>query len=94
MYIGSIFPWDEFHQPDTSGITYGRLFGLGFLVMLLRRIPAIFAAYKFMPKVCKNWREALFMGYYGPIGKPFIVSRTHFFGGMDIDVADESRTIL
>lgn len=69
MYIGTIFPWDEFHQPDLSGITYGRLFGLGFLVILLRRIPAIFAAYKFMPKVCKNWKEALFMGYYGPIGK-------------------------
>jgi sodium/hydrogen antiporter len=69
MYIGSILPWDEFNQPEETGITYGRLVGLGILVLILRRIPAIFAMYKFMPKVCKNWKEALFMGYFGPIGK-------------------------
>jgi NhaP-type Na+/H+ or K+/H+ antiporter len=68
MYIGSILPWSEFHQPETTGITLGRLFGLGMLVMLFRRIPAIFITYKFMPQVCKNWKEALFMGYFGPIG--------------------------
>lgn len=70
MYIGSILPWKEFHQPDITGITYTRLFALGFLVMAFRRLPAILMAYKFLPKVCKNWKEALFMGYYGPIGEP------------------------
>ena len=69
MYIGAVLPWKEFHQPELTGITYGRLFGLGFMVMAVRRMPAVFAAYKFMPKVCKSWKEALFMGYYGPIGK-------------------------
>ncbi|KMP05540.1 Na(+)/H(+) antiporter 1 [Coccidioides immitis RMSCC 3703] len=68
MYIGSILPWDEFHQPDVTGITYPRLIALGFLVMAFRRLPAILLAYKFIPKVCKSWKEALFMGYYGPIG--------------------------
>jgi len=68
MYIGSILPWDEFNQPETTGITYGRLFGLGFMILLFRRIPAIYATYKFMPKVCVDWKEALFMGYFGPIG--------------------------
>jgi len=67
MYIGTIIPWDQFNRPET-GITYFRLFALGFLVLLLRRIPAIFAAYKFMPNVVKSWKEALFMGYFGPIG--------------------------
>ncbi|KAL1614155.1 hypothetical protein SLS56_012176 [Neofusicoccum ribis] len=67
MYIGAILPWDEFNQPDITGITYGRLFGLGFLVMVFRRIPAILISYKFMPNVCKNIKEALFMGYFGPI---------------------------
>ncbi|KAK2739911.1 hypothetical protein FQN55_009085 [Onygenales sp. PD_40] len=67
MYIGTIIPWDEFNQPEI-GITYPRLVGLGFLVLFLRRLPAILAMYKLMPKVCKNWKEALFMGYYGPIG--------------------------
>ncbi|OKP12718.1 hypothetical protein PENSUB_1658 [Penicillium subrubescens] len=23
--------------------------------------------YRLMPKVCNNWREALFMGYFAPI---------------------------
>lgn len=75
MYIGSILPWSEFHQPDVTGITYPRLFALGFLVMALRRIPSILLMYKLMPKVCKNWKEALFMGYFGPIGEanPFII---------------------
>jgi len=68
MYIGSIIPWNEFHQPDTTGLTIPRLLGLGILVLIFRRIPAIFMTYKFMPKVCKDWKEALFMGYFGPIG--------------------------
>ncbi|KAI1840962.1 hypothetical protein JX265_010434 [Neoarthrinium moseri] len=68
MYIGTILPWSEFHQPELTGITYPRLFALGFLVLVLRRIPAILMFYKCMPKVCRNIKEALFMGYFGPIG--------------------------
>jgi NhaP-type Na+/H+ or K+/H+ antiporter len=68
MYIGTIFPWQEFHMPDVTGITITRLFILGFLIMIFRRIPAIFLVYKLMPRVVKNWKEALFMGYFGPIG--------------------------
>jgi len=32
--------------------------------------------YKVMPNVVKDWKEALFMGYFGPIGKsprPFLI---------------------
>lgn len=68
MYIGMVMPWSEFHQPETTGITLPRLFGLGLLIILFRRIPAILITYKLMPKVCKNYKEALFMGYFGPIG--------------------------
>ncbi|KAK0384669.1 hypothetical protein NLU13_8755 [Sarocladium strictum] len=68
MYIGAIIPWSEFHDPEGTGITIGRLFGMAFMVLVLRRIPAIFMAYKLMPAVVANWREALFMGYFGPIG--------------------------
>ena len=69
MYIGAIIPWNDFQMPDTTGITVPRLIGLGFLVLAFRRIPAIFLTYRLMPKVIKNWKEALFMGYFGPIGK-------------------------
>ncbi|KAH7076320.1 Na(+)/H(+) antiporter 1 [Paraphoma chrysanthemicola] len=68
MYIGTIFPWREFHSPDVTGITIGRLFILGFLILVFRRIPAIFMTYRLMPRCVKDWKEALFMGYFGPIG--------------------------
>ncbi|KAH9878204.1 hypothetical protein J1614_003421 [Plenodomus biglobosus] len=68
MYIGTIFPWREFHMPDATGITIGRLFILGFLILIFRRIPAIYMTYRLMPRCVKDWKEALFMGYFGPIG--------------------------
>ncbi|KAH7412766.1 hypothetical protein BKA64DRAFT_559131, partial [Cadophora sp. MPI-SDFR-AT-0126] len=69
MYIGIIMPFSDFHQPDTTGLTIPRLIGLGFLVLIFRRIPAILITYKYMPSCVKSWKEALFMGYFGPIGK-------------------------
>lgn len=68
MYIGAIIPWSEFHDPEGTGITIGRLFAMGFMVLFLRRIPGVLLTYKLMPAVVGNWKEALFMGYFGPIG--------------------------
>lgn len=68
MYVGIAIPWESFNQPDTTGITYPRLFGLGLLVLLFRRVPALLLTYKMMPNVVKDWKEAIFMGYFGPIG--------------------------
>jgi sodium/hydrogen antiporter len=68
MYIGITIPWDQFQQPEVTGITWPRLIGLGFLVLFLRRIPALLVCYKMMPAVVKNWKEAVFMGYFGPVG--------------------------
>ncbi|ELQ36731.1 Na(+)/H(+) antiporter [Pyricularia oryzae] len=56
MYVGVIMPWAKFHDPEGTGITLPRLIGLGFMVLLFRRIPAIMATYKAMP-TC-----------FGPIG--------------------------
>lgn len=69
MYLGAVMPWDQFHRPHDTGISIWRLLGLGFLILIFRRIPAIIAGYKFMPRVCSDWKEALFLGYFGPIGK-------------------------
>jgi NhaP-type Na+/H+ or K+/H+ antiporter len=69
MYIGTIIPWAEFQLPEVTGISVGRLMILGFLILAFRRIPAIFMVYKVMPACVKDWKEALFMGYFGPIGK-------------------------
>ncbi|KAH5028620.1 hypothetical protein HBI81_126000 [Parastagonospora nodorum] len=92
MYIGTIFPWREFHMPDVTGITIGRLFILGFLIVLFRRIPAIFLTYKLMPRCVKGWKEALFMGYFGPIGigAVFYVEHTrHLFPKAGEAMTDE-----
>ncbi|CAF3590990.1 hypothetical protein FGSG_11088 [Fusarium graminearum PH-1] len=77
MFIGTAIPWAEFHDPDGTGVTIGRLFGLGFMVLVFRRIPAIIALYKLMPKVVQNMKEALFMGYFGPIGVGAVFYREH-----------------
>lgn len=69
MYIGTVIPWRQFHDPDGTGVTIPRLVALGFLIILFRRIPAIFAVYKLGLRRCvTDWKEALFMGYFGPIG--------------------------
>lgn len=67
-YLGTVMPWEEFHRPETTGITISRLLGLGMMILVFRRIPAIMAGYRFMPEICSNWKEALFMGHFGPIG--------------------------
>ncbi|EUC44648.1 hypothetical protein COCMIDRAFT_6068 [Bipolaris oryzae ATCC 44560] len=97
MYIGTIIPWREFQLPDVTGITVGRLMILGFLVLAFRRIPAIFMAYKAMPGVIKDWKEALFMGYFGPIGigAVFYVEHTrHLFPKPGEAETEEEENLL
>lgn len=96
MYLGSVFPWREF-QSDVTGITYGRLVGLGVLVLLFRRIPAVLMTYKLMPNTIANWREALFMGYFGPIGVGaafYVEHARHLFPKLEEATNDEEVTNL
>lgn len=96
IYVGAIMPWSEFNQPDVTGITYPRLIALGVMVLSFHRIPAIMAMYKLMPSVCKSWKEALFMGYFGPIGVGAVFylehTRVHLFH--PIGEGDAEETIL
>jgi hypothetical protein len=78
MYIGAIMPWSDFNS-DITGITPGRLVVLGLMVLLFRRIPAIMLIYKAMPNTIRTWREALFMGYFGPIGIGAVFYVEHAF---------------
>ncbi|GKZ97030.1 hypothetical protein AnigIFM59636_011780 [Aspergillus niger] len=68
MFLGATMPWAYFQRPHDTGITLWRLFALGFMILVFRRIPAILMGYRFMPKVCSDWKEALFLGHFGPIG--------------------------
>ncbi len=57
-------------------------------MLAFRRIPAILVSYRFMSKVCRDWKEALFIGYFGPIGMPTI--SPHNRQGLEIDI-DRNR---
>ncbi|EYE95149.1 putative plasma membrane antiporter [Aspergillus ruber CBS 135680] len=69
LFLGAAMPWDQFHMPESSGLTVSRLVGLGLMVILFRRVPAMMLGYKFLGRgVCRDWREGLFVGWFGPIG--------------------------
>ncbi|KAF1916958.1 Sodium/hydrogen exchanger family-domain-containing protein [Ampelomyces quisqualis] len=96
-YLGAVIPWSDFHDPDGTGVTIGRLLALGLLVLLLRRIPAMMAMYRFMPNTVKSWREALFMGYFGPIGigAAFYVEHArHLYPKLDAAETHEEEDLL
>lgn len=63
VFFGTIIPWDKY----TGQYGVGRLFACLVLILLLRRIPSIFAIKKFLPEV-RTWNEAMFAGHFGPMG--------------------------
>ncbi|QLL31948.1 hypothetical protein HG536_0C01150 [Torulaspora globosa] len=66
IYFGAIIPWENFNNP-AIGTSVWRLIILAIVVIFLRRIPAVLLLKPFIPDV-KSWREALFVGHFGPIG--------------------------
>lgn len=96
MYIGAIMPWSEFSSTIT-GITPGRLMTLALMVLLVRRIPAMLLVYKAMPKSVTSWREALFMGYFGPIGigaVAYVEHARHLYPKIDYAQTHEEEDLL
>ncbi|KAI7847574.1 Cation/H+ exchanger [Circinella umbellata] len=61
-YIGVTMPLLMFVE-----LSLWRLTALALLVLLLRRVPTVLCLYKCVP-IIKNWREALFTGWFGPVG--------------------------
>ncbi|CEP08860.1 hypothetical protein [Parasitella parasitica] len=66
VYIGSTMPWASFSSEDLQ-VSVWRLITLAILVLLFRRLPVVLALYKWIPTI-HNWREAVFTGWFGPIG--------------------------
>lgn len=66
VYLGAMMPFDAWVAPDTS-LDIWRLFVIAILTILLKRIPVIIALWKFIPDV-KTFRDALFVGHFGPMG--------------------------
>ncbi|KAG8742828.1 hypothetical protein FRC10_000874 [Ceratobasidium sp. 414] len=66
MYIGAIMPWHAYNDAVT-GIIPWRIVTLAICVMLFRRLPWVAAIYKLVPAI-PSFKEALFVGWFGPIG--------------------------
>ena len=66
IYIGAIIPFKDFNNHEI-GMYWWRLVVLAICILLLRRLPAILALYKFIPDI-KTFREAVFTGWFGPMG--------------------------
>ncbi|OCF75432.1 Na+/H+ exchanger AnNHA1 [Kwoniella mangroviensis CBS 8886] len=64
IYIGAIIPFGEWNTPD---LRVWRLVVLAILILMIRRLPAIVGLYKFIPDI-KTFREAIFTGWFGPMG--------------------------
>jgi len=65
MWYGAVCPWESFVH--NSVVPPRRLFPLGILVLLLRRLPWVFAVHRFIPQI-EEVRQAIFVGFFGPIG--------------------------
>jgi NhaP-type Na+/H+ or K+/H+ antiporter len=65
IWFGAVCPWAEFAHNNVIPIY--RLIFLGILVLLLRRLPIVYAMHKYIPQI-EQKRQALFVGFFGPIG--------------------------
>ena len=65
IWFGAVCPWAEFYH--NTVIPIYRLIFLGILVLLLRRPPIIFAMHMHIHQI-EEKRQALFVGFFGPIG--------------------------
>ena len=66
VFVGAWTPFTQFDNPELS-LSVWRLVVIAILVLVLRRLPAMIALYKWIPDV-KSLREAVFSGHFGPMG--------------------------
>jgi NhaP-type Na+/H+ or K+/H+ antiporter len=65
MWFGAVCPWHLFL--DNNVIPIYRLIPLGILILLVRRMPIIFAMHKYIDQI-ESLFQTTFVGFFGPIG--------------------------
>ncbi|KAJ5693258.1 Cation/H+ exchanger [Penicillium macrosclerotiorum] len=65
MWFGAVCPWSSFLNNDVISIY--RLIFLGILILLVRRMPIVFAMHKYIHQI-EDLSHAAFVGFFGPIG--------------------------
>jgi NhaP-type Na+/H+ or K+/H+ antiporter len=66
IYIGALIPFHTFVDASI-GLSLWRLIVVTLLTLLLKRLPIVLALWKWIPDI-KTFREAIFAGWFGPIG--------------------------
>ena len=64
-WYGAVAPWADFRTNDV--IPLWRLIILGILILLLRRVPMVMLFWRHLKEI-DDWQQALFVGFFGPIG--------------------------
>lgn len=94
LWFGAVCPWYSFAH--NSQIPIYRLIFLGVLVLLFRRPPIVLAMHKKIHQI-EEWRQALFVGYFGPIGVSAIfylyVSLEYLQTSIDVDGQEREDAI-
>lgn len=99
MWYGAVCPWSKFLHNDVIPIY--RLIPLGILILLFRRPPVILAVHKYIPQI-EDIRQAIFMGFFGPVGVSgifYLYITLHFLDGLKVsgqqreDVAALGETV-
>ena len=65
LWFGAVCPWATFR--DNTVIPLYRLVFLGILILLFRRVPVVLALHRKIWQI-EEIRQALFVGFFGPIG--------------------------
>jgi sodium/hydrogen antiporter len=85
MWYGAVCPWEAFLQNDV--VPLRRLVPLGILVLLFRRLPWVYAVHRFIPQI-KQVRQAIFVGFFGPVGVSgifYLYVTLEFLHTLDVD---------
>jgi hypothetical protein len=83
LWYGAVCPWTIFAHNNVIPIY--RLIPLGILILLLRRPPIILGTRKWIRQL-QDFRESLFMGFFGPVGVSGI-----FYLYVTLDFLDELK---
>lgn len=65
MWFGAVCPWHKFLE--NTVIPIYRLIPLGILILLVRRLPIIFAMHRYIDQI-ESLFQTTFVGFFGPIG--------------------------
>lgn len=85
IWFGAICPWSMFAH--NSVIPTYRLVFLGVLILLFRRLPIVFAMHKLIHQI-EEKRQAIFVGFFGPIGVSaifYLYISLEFLDGITVD---------